>query len=362
MVAEIDQSVAPHGRSDTSAAVDAIAARLGKGFLFPISYSVPSQLIVTDVPEKKFMAAGSAGRVTTGRAGGHSRYRFGPGEQDAYYQNYRDSRFAETTSKGGWDCLRHLEIMMNGSVPIFAKLESCPEYTMTHYPKALMLELRERYIGPFRDPVGGSFNAQQYAQDARTLLAHMRNTLTTVAMARYFLKCLDVSENASILFLTRDNKPDYLCETLLHGLRSTLGEQVVDVNKRWWLYDSAQPDDVGKLYGNGFTYTRHLRDQFIDRQKVKARIKNREFDLVVFGNIERGTPLLHVVQKYYPRQQIALLDGGDYPHFPGQPGRPATRRPLRDKLLVSDRDLSRAGVIFKREITEETLMNFAARS
>ncbi|NNC86841.1 MAG: hypothetical protein HKN82_00110 [Akkermansiaceae bacterium] len=346
-----------------AAAVAGIAERLGPGVLFPLSYAVPRSLIVEAVPEKTRLLAGAAGRADPARAGAQGAYRFGPGEQDAYYRHYQESWFAETCRKGGWDCLRHLEIMMNGTIPIFAGLEDCPEWTLASYPRELLLQIRERHA-----PVlaGGSasvddLDAGSLRRDAEDLLEFTRRHLHTEAMARYFLACMGAAGARSVLFLTRVKKPDYLCEMLLHGLRSVLGEGLVDVARRWWLYESAAPEAVGRLYGNGFTYTRHLEDRAIDRDRIASRIRAREFDLVIMANIERGTPFLKLVRQHYPRERVAIVDGGDYELFPGQPARPATRRPWRDTIAVPDGALAGAGVIFKREISEATLRAFEAR-
>lgn len=57
-------------------------------------------------------------------------------EQD-YYQMYRDSHFALTSRKGGWDTLRHYEIMANGSMPLFVDIDNCPKQCLWNFPKDL---------------------------------------------------------------------------------------------------------------------------------------------------------------------------------------------------------------------------------
>ena len=37
--------------------------------------------------------------------------------------------------KGGWDCMRHYEIIMNRCLPIFIGVENMPLYTMREYPR-----------------------------------------------------------------------------------------------------------------------------------------------------------------------------------------------------------------------------------
>ena len=51
-----------------------------------------------------------------------------------YYKQYSESFFAFTKSKGGWDCLRHYEILASGCLPFFKDIEHKPKYTMMNYP------------------------------------------------------------------------------------------------------------------------------------------------------------------------------------------------------------------------------------
>ena len=53
----------------------------------------------------------------------------------------------------------------------------------------------------------------------------------------------------SVLFL-HSNAEDYLADSLLHGLRSVLGADVVDVPRRDSLY---AVEDQSRVYGRGFT-------------------------------------------------------------------------------------------------------------
>ncbi len=57
--------------------------------------------------------------------------------EEAYYRQYQQSLFGFTSKKGGWDTLRHYEIIANGCVPLFIGLEDCPEKTLFRFPKDL---------------------------------------------------------------------------------------------------------------------------------------------------------------------------------------------------------------------------------
>jgi hypothetical protein len=55
-----------------------------------------------------------------------------------YYQDYQFSKYAITTKKAGWDCLRHYEIMGNSCIPLFQDIQHAPRFTMMKFPKALL--------------------------------------------------------------------------------------------------------------------------------------------------------------------------------------------------------------------------------
>ena len=59
-----------------------------------------------------------------------------------------------------------------------------------------------------------------------------------------------------ILYISGGQGPDYMCDMLFHGLRRTLGTDVVDVNRLWYMYAHEFREgtaDKSKLYGRGFT-------------------------------------------------------------------------------------------------------------
>lgn len=61
--------------------------------------------------------------------------------EEDYYKMYQNSKFALTSKKGGWDTLRHYEIMANGALPIFVDIDQCPEHTLWNFPKHLCKEV-----------------------------------------------------------------------------------------------------------------------------------------------------------------------------------------------------------------------------
>jgi len=60
--------------------------------------------------------------------------------EEEYYDMYETAYFSYTSKKGGWDTLRHYEIIANGSIPFFVDIESCPKYTLWNFPKERALQ------------------------------------------------------------------------------------------------------------------------------------------------------------------------------------------------------------------------------
>ena len=86
--------------------------------VFPMTFSIPEEFIVKSVPPKDK----AFGRVIPGET---STY-FSIYEEMQYRQDLSKSMFAITYKKGGWDCLRHYEILAAGSLPLFFDIDKCP--------------------------------------------------------------------------------------------------------------------------------------------------------------------------------------------------------------------------------------------
>ena len=101
--------------------------------LFPISFAIPTSKVNFCKDKTRDLA------ICDPRDRSTYIYK---NEKD-YYQGYKESRFAYTTKKAGWDCMRHYEILANGCIPIFLNVENCPNLTMTNFPKDLCKDVFE---------------------------------------------------------------------------------------------------------------------------------------------------------------------------------------------------------------------------
>ena len=105
--------------------------------------------------------------------------------EDEYYQQYRESFFGITIRKAGWDCMRHHEIVSQGTAPLFIDLEACPRWTLHRLPRAQLLELRGLQE---RDPgMDSAASRRRYVELMRDLFTYYKRTFTTVALAESVL-------------------------------------------------------------------------------------------------------------------------------------------------------------------------------
>jgi hypothetical protein len=139
----------------------------------PISFAIPSTLVVGSVPVKTQTFAG----VVPGTPGDHKAYRYD--DEESYYGDYRRSVYGRTRKKGGWDCLRHYEILMNGCIPHFEDLDKCPKPTLTTFPKGMVKRLKE--LGLVHSDVA-------HTDEILSLLDWTKQRCTTASLAQYVLE------------------------------------------------------------------------------------------------------------------------------------------------------------------------------
>lgn len=267
----------------------------------PIQFSIPECKIVKEIPQKDKDFA-------TIIPGDRSTYIFKT-EED-YYRDYQRSYFAITTKKAGWDCLRHYEILASGCIPYFLDLDHCDERTMPFLPKKLIQEAMKLPGVSYLNIDHKKFNKEKYNQILAQLLEHTKKHLTTRQMAKYLIDKIKYQGDGKILFISYDIFTDYLRCLSLIGLKELFCDRVVDVPKISHIYTN-YPLNVNDLYGMGMSYTKIIEDQDIDRTHIAERIKNHEFDLIIYGSFHRGLPYINLVQQNYPPEKIAYLCGED---------------------------------------------------
>jgi hypothetical protein len=264
-----------------------------------MSFSIPESKIVDTVPPKtKTFAHIVPGDLST--------YIFR--EEDAYRQDYQTAVFGKTWKKGGWDCLRHYEILANGCIPHFDRLNECPTNTMTHFPKEIVAKAMV------------SETPKDYIPE---LLEYTRKHLTCRAMAQYVLTTIGCPSPKRVLFLSQAPHPDYLrCLTLI-GFKQILGANCVDAIHVPHIYEDYESPE--RLYGRGFSYTQIVPVSSKSPHLDIEDIRSHSFDIVVYGSTHRGLPHWDLVHSVYSPSEIVLLCGEDVepsntPHILGERG------------------------------------------
>ena len=100
--------------------------------VLPASFSIPPLKIrpLALASKQQRLASHCVDPEVAQACGLHTSYAFA--SEQAYYDDLAESRFAVTTKRGGWDCLRHYEIAAAGAVPCVRQLEGKPSACAPH--------------------------------------------------------------------------------------------------------------------------------------------------------------------------------------------------------------------------------------
>ena len=277
--------------------------------LFPLSYSIPAEVIVPYVPFKTVHTA-------------EHNYQFN--DVAPYMENYRKAFFGETRLKCGWDCMRHYEILSQGTITNFHNLEGLPRKTMTNFPKARVFYLNSKYYSLTFDEILKCSSSTVY-DDLDSLLCYTRDNLTTESAARYVLRKSGHADAKRILYLSNaDKSGNYMVEMLAHGFSRITGGQAdmwPDFEER---YDNYPVEPTKKLYGKGFNYTRFLPASWRrapSAELIQQRIKEKYYDVIVHCTSEQSDlqyPFLTGegnAKEYYDLSVIVLICGNDCDYY-----------------------------------------------
>ncbi len=274
--------------------------------LHPISFSIPADKIVAEIPPKTKLLSSLI-------PGDRSTYIYDT--EEAYYDEYKQSLFAKTTKKAGWDCMRHYEILACGAIPYFPDLEECPETTMVSFPKelvkqgnALYLEARNYTIHTLPPHL-----RQQCDTLIEALLDYTRRHLTTKRIAEYILAASGHQNAKRVAFLSGSLYSDYLRCLCLHGFKELFGKECHDIPRIPHIYtDSTVPYEA--MWGRGFSISKLLPPELHDTEydaSLSPDLIQRKYDLILYGSYHRGTPLYNELMQIYGPERIVMLCGED---------------------------------------------------
>jgi hypothetical protein len=279
--------------------------------IHPITFSIAKEKITTKIPLKtKLVSNLIPGQIQT--------YIYN--NEEDYYNEYKQSLFAITTRKAGWDCMRHYEILANGCIPYFPNLEQCPINTMALLPKSLLYEANTLYE-KHKDKQLEQLTINDMIECnnlIHLLLEYTRNHLTTSKLATYVLEKSNHQNVKSILYLSGNPNPDYLRCVTLHGFKENLGIHCHDYPKIQHIYKGT----YSHLYGKGISYTNlldHNQHDTTRDQTIHNDIINHSYDIVIYGSYHRGIPFYDLVSQYYKPNEVIFMCGEDDNHGYGNP-------------------------------------------
>lgn len=268
---------------------------------FPMQFAISETKIVKEIPQKDrdfaFIIPGKRETYI---------YR----DEEKYYKDYQRSYFAITRKKAGWDSMRNYEILANGCIPYFTDIDHCPPKTLYFLPKKLIKEAMSLEGVSYLKIDHSKFNKEKYYEILNKLLEYTRKHLTTKSIARYLLETVNYSGSGKILFLSNISVEDYMISSSLIGLKELLFDLVIDFPKINHIYKNYL-GNISHLYGFGFSYSRIIDDIPVDRTNIEQRIKNKEFELIIYSYIHKGLPFHNLVQKIYKSEKIIYICGED---------------------------------------------------
>ena len=293
--------------------------------IFPLSFSIPLKNIQNiDVTKK-------TRKFSPLIPGDNKTYIYK--DELSYNENYSESFFAFTYKKGGYDCLRHYEILANNCIPYFIDIKNIPNLTMRNFPKDLCSEIIDKHKC-------ANLTTDELHDYIEKLHHYTLNNLTCEKSAEYFLSIVKkinyITKNEiKVLLLTSDFQ-NYSIMMLSYGLRMLLNNDFVDYPK------------LSPLY-NGSVFNIQLNDEYIDRSNIESKIKSHYYDIVIIGSVgpdepKNNTTYYNYVKNFYSKNEIIFILGGDRPYNIN------TSNKFHDFL----NNISKCGICFVRELDDNT--------
>jgi hypothetical protein len=158
------------------------------GNIRPIAFSIPVEKVVKIPPVKQKLFATHVvdAEVAKHLEGTSTVGVFG--SEAEYYNDLQASRFAITTKRAGWDCLRHYEIAANGCVLCFRDLDQKPETCAPHGLSKDNCVVYHDYDDLQRQI--GNMSDERYEQLLAATLK-WANENTTIERAKQLLRTID---------------------------------------------------------------------------------------------------------------------------------------------------------------------------
>jgi hypothetical protein len=125
------------------------------------------------------------------------------------------------------------------------------------------------------------------------------------------MKILYVTNHIDIAIASGGFISDYINDLVFYGLRELFGDDVVDSTQIVSLYKEFEGKIPSQHLWGSMTAFWLIGDNNIDRTNIEEKIKDRYYDLIVYGAINRCKDYYDLVSKHYPANKIILIDSAD---------------------------------------------------
>jgi hypothetical protein len=285
-----------------------------KNNLLPISFSIPEEKICKklDISIKTKMEALVKPLIDRNQP-----YKYD--KEEDYYNDLKTSFFAYTCKRNGFDALRHYEILANNCIPYFSDLDEYPKNILYFFPKELIKESNKLYRNVkdlnIEDFVTNYEYINEYTNILQKLMIHTKKYLTTISLANYILTTSN-NKPLNILLLSPNENQDYLKCLTLHGFKTLFGNKCHDYPKIPCVYKSCNSNS---LYGNGFTYSKILDDNYRDDSldnTIEEDLKNKKYDMIIYSQTSIYYKFYDIISTIYEPSKVIFLNGEDHvTHF-----------------------------------------------
>jgi len=150
------------------------------------------------------------------------------------------------------------------------------------------------------------------------------------------MKILYITNHMSIVKSSGGFLNDYLNDLLFYGFTELENIEVVDSTPIIHLYKENQGKiPIQHLWGKGFTSTFLIEQDKVDRTNIEEKIKDKYFDLIIYGSVKRCLDYYDLVSSIYPSNKIILIDGDDFVGVsPLSVKHPYFKRELLDNKMI----------------------------
>jgi hypothetical protein len=143
------------------------------------------------------------------------------------------------------------------------------------------------------------------------------------------MKILYITDHIDIAKASGGFISDYINDLVFYGLRELFGDDVVDSTQIVSLYKEYEGKIHPQHLWGSMTAFWLIGENNIDRTNIEEKIKDRYYDLIIYGVINRCKKYYDLVSKCYPSNKVILVDSSDETDL----------NPLYEKHLYFKREL-----------------------